>query len=252
MNGDMIGTVGIICALKAEAEHLEKYMQKKQQRNVLGIGYTSGLLCNKPVVIAVCGAGKVAAAVCAQTMILLFSPSLLINTGVAGALSPELSVFDIVVAQDVVQHDFDTSPCGDPVGYITAIGRREMKCDAKASELLASCSYQLGYNTFRGRIATGDRFVEGEKDRLALRKLTGAIACEMEGGAVAQTALMAQGLQYHGNAGEDETDGENSTGVPFCIVRAVSDSGNGMEFGKFLSEAARRSAAVIAEYLGRM
>ena len=41
-------------------------------------------------VVAVAGVGKVNAAVCAQTMILKYSPDIMINVGVAGGLRTNL------------------------------------------------------------------------------------------------------------------------------------------------------------------
>ena len=52
-------------------------------------------------VTAVCGIGKVFAAICAQTMILTFKPEIIVNTGVAGSIDTSLKVFDIAVADKV-------------------------------------------------------------------------------------------------------------------------------------------------------
>ena len=51
------------------------------------------------------GVGKVNAAVCSQTMILKYSPDIMINVGVAGGLSDEFKIGDIAVADSVVEHD---------------------------------------------------------------------------------------------------------------------------------------------------
>ena len=53
---------------------------------------------------------------CAQTMILKYSPDIIINSGVAGALSESLNIMDAVIATRVVQHDMDTSPLGAEEG----------------------------------------------------------------------------------------------------------------------------------------
>ena len=98
---------GIIGAMKIEIEALNAQMENRQTKTVSGIEFTSGTLCGREVVTAVCGIGKVFAAMCAQTMILLYSPDRIINTGVAGSLSTKLNIGDIAVSDFVVEHDMD-------------------------------------------------------------------------------------------------------------------------------------------------
>src|SRR5699024_6456393 len=81
------------------------------------------------VVVAAAGVGKVNAAVCAQTMILTYKPDYVINIGVAGGLAPELGIGDIAVAENVVEHDMDTTPIGDVPGYISGINIVRIPCD---------------------------------------------------------------------------------------------------------------------------
>ena len=52
---------------------------------------------------------------CAQALIMAEKPSLLLNIGVAGALTDGADIADCVVPSSAVQHDMDTSPLGDPV-----------------------------------------------------------------------------------------------------------------------------------------
>ena len=120
---------GIIGAMKIEIEALNAQMENRQTKTVSGIEFTSGTLCGREVVTAVCGIGKVFAAMCAQTMILLYSPDRIINTGVAGSLSTKLNIGDIAVSDFVVEHDMDTSPLGDPVGMISGINIVDIPAD---------------------------------------------------------------------------------------------------------------------------
>lgn len=76
---------GIIGAKEIEIEALNAQMENKQTKTVSGIEFTSGTLYGREVVTAVCGIGKVFAAMCAQTMILLYSPDRIINTASPGA-----------------------------------------------------------------------------------------------------------------------------------------------------------------------
>ena len=74
---------------------------------ISGCSIDTGTLFGLPVVCAVCGEGKVNAAMCTQSVILRFSPDAVINLGVGGGVYPGLKTGDIVVADRVVQHDYD-------------------------------------------------------------------------------------------------------------------------------------------------
>ena len=112
-------TVGIIGAMDVEIEHIAAQLENSRSETVSGITFISGELGGVSVTAAVCGIGKVFAAVCAQTMIIRFHADAIINTGIAGSLSPQLGELDTVVAEDVVQHDMDTTLFGDEPGLIS-------------------------------------------------------------------------------------------------------------------------------------
>ena len=78
--------IGIIAAMDVEMKSLRSFMTDTKTETVSGITFVSGTLEGKLVVTAVCGIGKVFAAMCAQTMILRYQPECIVNTGVAGAL----------------------------------------------------------------------------------------------------------------------------------------------------------------------
>ena len=71
--------IGIIAAMQVEAEALKREILNAEETVVSGLTFTEGTLFGMPVVLAVCGEGKVNAAICAQTMILRYSPSLIIK-----------------------------------------------------------------------------------------------------------------------------------------------------------------------------
>jgi adenosylhomocysteine nucleosidase len=82
--------------MQSELQGLLPLLEDAKSETVSGITFHRGRLCGVPAVLAVMGIGKVFAAIAAQTVILKYSPALLINTGVAGTLSPALSVGDVV------------------------------------------------------------------------------------------------------------------------------------------------------------
>ena len=88
-----------------------------------------GTLRGRSAVLVQCGIGKVNAGICAQTLINGFGVARVINTGVAGSLTSELSINDFVVSTDAVQHDFDVSPIGFARGEIPYTGLAAFPAD---------------------------------------------------------------------------------------------------------------------------
>ena len=228
----MNNIIGIIAAMDSEIAAIKETMTDKVTENVSGIDFVSGKLCGKNVVVAKCGIGKVFAAICAQTMILKYSPVLVINTGVGGTLTDKLSIGDIAVATDVVQHDMDTSPLGDPVGLVSGINVVHFPADKNAVELICHAANSLGVNNIKGTIASGDQFIASKEKKSYIVEHFGAIACEMEGAAIGHVAYV------------------NDT--PFAVIRAISDSADDsshMDYGEFLKIAAERSFKVVTEFV---
>lgn len=227
--------IGIIGAMDAEVESLVGMLRDKKQERVGMIDFFSGELCGKQIVIAKCGIGKVFAAVCAEAMILKYSPSLIVNTGVGGALGHGINPTDVVIADKLCQHDMDTSAIGDPRGLVSGINKIYFDADARAVKILGEAAAELGVKTFVGTVATGDKFIADPSDKERIVSEFSAISCEMEGCAIAQVAFV--------------------NNVPFAVVRAISDSADGeadMDYPTFLPIAAKNSAnmtlALIREY----
>ena len=63
--------LGIIGAMQVEVSTLKQCMTEQETRTISGMEFVKGRLDGREVVAVVCGEGKVAAAVCAQTLILV-------------------------------------------------------------------------------------------------------------------------------------------------------------------------------------
>ena len=79
-------TWGILGALDAEVALLLDQMEVEESTTVYGSTYYQGTLQGKRVVLACCGIGKVAAALCAHVMLRELGADVLINVGIAGAM----------------------------------------------------------------------------------------------------------------------------------------------------------------------
>ena len=126
-----------------------------------------------------------------------YGAKIVINTGLAGALSNDLHLGDIAIATGVVQHDFDISPLGweknivpmgrrrsgAPIGEKSAV---EIKVPRYLVDIIRNSCESCGLNYKEGTIATGDIFVASTEIKRRIVDRFGAIACEMEGGSVGQ------------------------------------------------------------------
>ena len=219
--------IGIIGAMAEEVEGLIAKLDKHECECCAGIEFHTGELYSKPVVIAKCGIGKVFSSMCATAMIIKYSPRLIVNTGVGGALNSSLACADIVVANRLCQHDMDSSAVGDPLGLISGINKIFFDADERAINILYESAKELSIPAKVGIIASGDKFVADDTTRKYIIENFNADVCEMEGAALAQVAFVS--------------------GTPFAVVRAISDGANGdspLDFPTFLKIAVKSSEAL--------
>ena len=224
---------GIIGAMRLEVEALTAAVTDKQEFILSGIPYTTGKLMGKDVVIAICGPGKVNAALCTEAMILRFAPDVIINTGVAGGIGEGLHILDLVIATKVGQHDVDTVGAGDPIGLIPGINVMYIDTDKELSESLADIARRQNNTVHTGVVATGDQFIASkEQSEKIHRTFPENLAAEMEGGAIGHVCYINK--------------------VPFAILRAISDGGNDdafIDYPQFVHIAAERAVSILLEYL---
>lgn len=227
--------IGIICALSIEVDGIKALLSDKKEYTYAKMNFVTGTLYGKDVVLTECGIGKVNAAMSAQVMIDRFNPDVIINSGIAGSVSRTLSIGDIVISKDCVQHDFDGTQMGDPKGLIQYNDEKRIDIPADSdtvNKLFDACADIKDTTVVIGRIATGDIFVADKALRSAIADEFNALACEMEGGAVAQVCYR--------NA------------VPFAVLRCISDDfdeNKFVDFMQFRFVAADKSVAAIKNFL---
>ena len=248
--------IGIMGAMPEETSATAALLEGVSSESHGGRTYARGSLRGHDVVCVHARVGKVAAAVTATELIVRFGIDRLLFTGLAGALVPELRVGDVVVADGLVQHDMDASPLFPPLEVpLTGVSRflatpaiaRDLTRAAEEAmlDLDGGLRDALGAQrpaprragaVVRGDIATGDRFVGSGPVRDAVLSLVpGAVCVEMEGAAVAQVC--------------------HDYGVPFGVVRVISDHADGSAATDFFTAlrgpAAAFSAGVVGRLLGR-
>lgn len=225
--------IGIIGAMEIEIRQLKEHMSNGETEWISGVEYRRGSLCGTDVVIAQCGVGKVAAAMCAEAMILKYGPDFVINIGVAGGVGKDLGIGDIVIAKSVLQYDMDISAFGHPVGYISGLDTVHIGCSAQLNGQLREAAKELNdIRVHEGIVATGDMFVSSHEKAEHISESFDALAVEMEGGSIGQVC--------------------RTNGVEFTVVRAISDTGGKgahIDFNTFMEMAAKRSYTIISKFL---
>ena len=225
--------IGIIGAMEVEVAEIKELMNNVVEEIISGVTYYQGTIYNKDVIVAKSGVGKVHAAVCAQTMILKYSPDVIINTGVAGSLNSNLNIGDLVISDNVIQHDFNTSALGDPLGLISGINLVRIPSTPHIAEKIKNAAETIeDTNVFVGDIASGDQFICSPTHKNFIINNFGALCAEMEGAAIGHVCYL--------------------NNVDFCIVRAISDKADGsahMDFPTFVQIAAKKSTILINNFL---
>ena len=228
-------TIVIICAMQEELDSIINTINIKSTSIIKdNFKYQTAIYNDKELIFLLCGIGKVNASIHTQHAICNYKPDSIINVGVAGGLSQTLNFGDVIIASDLVHHDFDVTAFDLPLGQIPRMGVFSFKCDEKLFNL-AKLTPHSNYKIIDGRIATGDQFIDDKQKALAIHNEFDALACEMEGVAIAQTC--------HFNK------------TPFIVIRSLSDmAGTNNEnaihsFNELKNMAANRASNVVKHIL---
>ncbi len=230
-------TLAIMAAMPEELDAFLLAMPDKIHTHLGGRHFWCGHWYGHDVVAVLSGIGKVAASTTATLLCSHFAASRLIFTGVAGGLNSSttgpVSVGDVVVASELLQHDLDASPLF-PRHELPGRGfTRIPTCPIISAALMAAAQQTLfisqGHHVHQGLIVSGDRFVSTQAEAQALQtELQDALAVEMEGAAIAQVC--------------------HDFAVPFGVVRSISDRADDdahIDFVRFVKDIASPHALAI-------
>lgn len=222
-------TLGIIAAMDEELELLLTEINLKKTERHANIDFHLGEFHGKKIIAVVCGIGKVNAAVCTQILSSVYNVDRIINVGIAGGIGDEILPGDLVIAENLVQHDMDTTAFGDNYGQIPRLDTFDFKCDKDLVNLAKrACEESTHHKSYIGRIVTGDQFI-ADLDKIKwLKSEFHALACEMEGGSIAQVAYL--------------------NNIPFVVIRSISDNANTgahMDYEKFKHIAVENSTNIL-------
>ena len=220
--------LGIIGAMDVEVATLKAKMEDVTVTTRAGMEYCAGKLEGLDAVVVQCGIGKINAAMCTQILIDSFAVDAIVNTGIAGSLCADLDIGDLVISRDAIHHDFDLRFWGRPIGQVPGMDVIAFPADEKLmNAAFAAAEAENAGHTKVGRVASGDQFICSNAQKEKIIADTEAICAEMEGASIAHTAYR--------------------NGVPFVIIRAISDKADDsaeMDYPTFEAIAAQRCANV--------
>ncbi|WP_336287247.1 5'-methylthioadenosine/S-adenosylhomocysteine nucleosidase [Cronobacter dublinensis] len=223
---------GIIGAMEEEVTLLRDKIDNRQTLNIAGCEIYTGTLNGVDVALLKSGIGKVSAAMGATLLLEHCKPDVVINTGSAGGLAPSLKVGDIVVSDEVRYHDADVTAFGYEYGQMAGCPAA-FKADDKLIAAAQATIEQLNLHAVCGLVVSGDAFINGSVNLAKIRhNFPQAIAVEMEATAIGHVC--------------------HNFGVPFVVVRAISDVADQqshLSFEEFLAVAAKQSSLMVETLL---
>lgn len=226
-----------IAIMGAMPEEVAPLLEKVE--NVVKVEYANNTYYEasykgKELVIAYSKIGKVFSSLTASTLLEKFKCDTLLFSGVAGAINPALKIGDLIIADKLCQHDLDISIFGHDFGFVPE-GSKFVETDENLRTIAKEVAKESGLSLIEGTIATGDQFVASNERKEFISKNFEADALEMEGASVAVVC--------------------DALGVPFFILRAISDTANDdaeMDFDAFMISSAKISANFILDMVEKI
>lgn len=227
--------IGIVGAMAQEVEILKNLMADRTETRVASAVIFEGKINGKDVALLQSGIGKVAAAIGTTALLQLAKPDCVINTGSAGGVAKGLKVGDIVISDETRYHDADVTAFGYEKGQLPA-NPAAFLSDKKLADLAQEIAEKQGQSVKRGLICSGDSFINSEDKITQIQAdFPNVTGVEMEAAAIAQVCY--------------------AFNVPFVVVRAISDSGDGeasISFEEFLPLAAKQSSTLVLGMIDRL
>lgn len=218
--------IGLIVAVEIDSV-LSRYGEPVGRETRCGFPVLTYAVGEDRLTVVHTGAGELAAAAAAALLIDRYEVELIVNFGVVGGLTEEMTETKCCVIERLVHYDYDTSQLDG-----TAVGQYPgyEDCYIPATPWLVEQAVRLCPELKKVTCASADKFVDGRERKAALHALYGADICEMESAGIALTCRRA--------------------GVPFLMVKTVSDgiSGGAEEFSREL----RRTSALCLDITDRI
>lgn len=222
--------IGLIVAMQKELNSVISILESKQEITNSVYKYTTGKIGDNEIILMQSGIGKVNAAMGTENMISMFSPQLVISSGVAGGADVSMDPMDIVVSSQLAYHDVF---CGEENQFGQVQG---MPAKFDTPNHIVSMATQLNYSKkiHFGLIVTGDWFVTTKEKLLSiLDHFPETKAVDMESCAIAQVCYIRK--------------------IPFCSFRIISDiplkDNTQHQYKDFWTDLAENSFSITKQFI---
>lgn len=223
----------IMGAMPDEVDQLAALLENCRTETYAGVEYVQGEIEGKPVVLCCAGMGKANAASTVQVLASRYGADRLIFSGIAGNMSSEIGVGDVVIGKVVVYHDAEPDMICQSAPFL-----KEFAGDPALIAAAEEACQTLGVHFLTGKIATGDQFVGDSATKAAIAAKCAPDCVEMEGAAVSQIAAR--------------------NGIPCVVLRAMSDNADEKGHEKLvvknfsIAEYVATATAIVHEMMKRL
>tara|TARA_B110001454_G_scaffold206975_1_gene217881 strand:+ start:371 stop:1084 length:714 start_codon:yes stop_codon:yes gene_type:complete len=228
--------VGIISAIPEEYTKLE-WDSAPRTETIVNKIFNFGKMDGIDVIAAESGIGKVNAAITTGLLLGHFGCDSIAFSGCCGGISPKYNIGDILIADELIQHDYGAIVGGQLISSIPGSFPSLDDTDDNIAyvmpwRLKSAINNLFDNNTKFGRILTSDTYLACDKTRKMLHEQFQADGVDMEAAAIAQVCC-----SWH---------------VPFIVVKVLSDlagSNSPMEFEEFIDDASIKAAKTTKQLL---
>lgn len=221
--------IGILSALGREIKEVINNIDITNSLEIKGYRFTEGHYNGLKIVVGTTSVGKVNAALCTEILINNFNPTTIINTGIAGSLSPKVKVLDIVISNSINFYDIDDYILKGCFPF-----KETFPIDLNLIEIAEKISLSEAEKAkvHFGKIISGDSFIASQIEKDKLVSLYNPLCVEMEGAAIAHVCYINK--------------------IPFISFRGISDPADDSA-RKFYKEneklAANRTGKIVVKFL---
>lgn len=219
--------VGILCASDEELAPFLPMLKDRQERRTAKLTVHLGTLAGVETAALFSGVCKVNAAIGTQILLDTFQAEVLLLSGTAGGIDPELEILDTVLSTEAVYHDVAGAIL---TGFHPWLERPVFPADANLLALSRAAVDRIRPpgRVFWGRMATGEAFVDGQR-RQRLQERLHPLCADMETAAAAHVC--------------------HAFGVPYLAIRTITDTarhGGEETFEKNVPAASALAASLTA------
>ena len=188
--------IGIICAVDTELNPFLSHIEDCRVSEKAMLTFYEGSIYGIEIVALYCGVGKTNAAIATQILIDTFEADIIINSGTAGGMNINLSLFDTVICTEAVYHDVHED-------ILTGFHPKLSSIYFEASKPLIEASKKAKSNAVYGRMVTGDKFITDD-GRDEINSKLKPLTVDMETAAIAHVCYV--------------------NNIPYLAIRTITDT----------------------------